>query len=391
MSTITTVAAVAVLIAFNIPVLVLIGTLPLTANLKQALKEKNPIGGASDTTSYSRVTGLVGAAVLTAFFWAIGNVVLLKAFTAVADIKPIIDGSGRLFMVGAALFLPYAFNQIKSAFGAAGAAAATVASAPVSAPAPTPAPGAPQLTLSVVNLSTAIDDAAFAAAVAAVGVQIGRDFQAEWGMGAQLNPSRLTLNSGAANVDGAGDAVIYVGDTSTDPTTGASGAFGYHSENYGQLPYAFIYLDVCRQYGEAWSATLSHEVLELLADPTTVLTATGPAPAGVGAPGQTVVYDLEVCDPTQGDTYTINNVAVSNFVTRAYFGMVGGASTSTNFLKLALDPFGARPGGYFQYEDSAGAHQVNGSRVDAQRLAARALLAGYRRNARRGAGTRRRA
>ncbi len=383
MSMLSAAAAVVVLIAFNLPILVLLISLPLLANLKQALMEKSPIGGAGDTTSYSRIAGLVGAAVMTCFFWAIGNVVLLKAFTAVGEIKPVVDGSGRLFMVGAALFLPYAFNQIKSAFGAAGVAAAA---APV-APAPVAAPGAPTLTLAIANLSSAIDDTAFAAAVAAIAVQVGRDFQPEWGMGAALNPTRLSLSGGKANVDAAADAVIYVGDSASDPTTGASGAYGYHSENYGQTPYAFVYLDVCRQYGEAWSATLSHEVLELLADPTTVLTASGPVPGGAapaaGSPAQTVAYDLEVCDPTQGDTYAINGVQVSNFVTKAFFAMVGGPSTATNHLGLALDPFGVRPGGYLQYEDSGGSHQLDGPRVDAKRLAARAVLAGYRRNARR--------
>ena len=370
-----------VLTVFNIPVLGLICALPLVADLKQALKEKTPVGGATDTTSYSRVTGLIGAAILTSLFWALGNVLLIKAFTTVADIKPIISGSAPLFMVGAALFLPYAFNQIKSAFGAAGTAAALAAQAAVVAP--TPTPGAPQLTLSIANLSATIGDATFAAAVAAIGVQVSRDFQAEWGMGAELVPTRLALNGAQANINSAADAVIYVGDSSSDPTTGISGAYGYHSETYGRLPYAFIYLDICRQAGEAWSCTLSHEVLELLADPTTVLVASGPAPAGVGAPGQTVGYDLEVCDPTQGDTYVINNVMVSNFVTKAYFGMIGGASSATNFLKLALDPFGVRPGGYLQYEDAAGGHQINGAKVSAARLASRAVLASHRRNARR--------
>jgi len=269
-------------------------------------------------------------------------------------------------------------------------AAAAMAPAAGAAPAPTSTPTSPQLTLSVANLSTMIDDTTFVAAVAAIGVQVSRDFQAEWGTGAQLDPTRLDLN-GQANVDGAADAVIYVGDASDDPTTGLSGAYGYHSENYGQIPYAFIYLDVCAKAGEAWSTTLSHEVLELLADPTTVLTATGPAPASVGAPGQTVAYDLEVCDPTQGDTYAINGVVVSNFVTKAYFGILGGASTATNFLNLALDPLGVRPGGYCQYEDSGGAHQINGAKVDANRMAARALLSNYRRNARRVIGLSKRA
>ena len=238
------------------------------------------------------------------------------------------------------------------------------------------------LSIAIANLSTAIDDGAFSAAVAAIGVQVSRDFQPEWGAGATLTATRITVDDGAANIDGASDAIIYVGDAANDPTLGMAGVFGYHARNNGHLPYAFVYLDVCAQYGEPWSCTLSHEVLEMLADPTTVMTATGPAPPGVGAAGQTVSYDLEVCDPTQSDTYLISQVAVSNFVTKAWFGMPGG-SPATNFLKLPLSPFGVRPKGYFQYEDTAGAHINNGAAVDAERLAARAALGSHRRTARR--------
>jgi hypothetical protein len=385
MKTLSEILPVLIITVFNVPVLIILISLPFIADLRKALKEKNAIGGAEDSTSYSRVTGLVGAVIVTSFFWAIGNIIIYKAFTQVSDIKLITESVGRFFLVGSALFLPYAFNQLKTVFGAAGLGPSTVAT-----------PGAPPVTatmkghalnLVVANLSTSIDDPTFAAAVAAVGVQVARDFQPEWGSGATLSATRLALNGGQAGVNTALDAIIYVGDSSTDPTTGVAGVYGYHSQNYGQTPYAFVYLDVCAQYGEAWSCTLSHEVLELLADPTSVLTATGPAPAGVGAPGQTVDYDLEICDPTQGDSYIINNTAVSNFVTKTYFGMAGG-SAATNFLNLSLSPFGARPGGYLQYEDSGGAHQVNGAKIDARRLAARAMLAGYRRNARREAAMR---
>jgi hypothetical protein len=373
---------------FNLPVIFLLCRLPFVASLKEALSEKSPVGGASDTTSYSRITGMVGAVIVTSFFWAIGNIAIYKAFTQIDDIRKIISAVAPLFMVGSALFLPYAFNQIKSAFGAAGAGAVAAAAAVGTAPPAAPTvngvvKSGPSLNLMVVNLSTAIDDATFSVAVAAIGVQVNRDFQPAWGSNATLSASRVALNGAQANINGAVDAIIYVGDSSNDPTTGVAGAFGYHSTNYGELPYAFVYLDVCAQYGEAWSCTLSHEILELLADPTTVLTATGPAPAGAGAgPDQTVRYDLEVCDPTQGDHYKINNVTVSNFVTKAYFGMAT-AAPATNFLDLTLAPFDVRPGGYVQYEDSAGTHQINGAKVDAHRRAARAILAGYRRNARR--------
>jgi hypothetical protein len=374
------ITAVIALLVLNLPVAVLLGRLPFIADLAQVLKEKSPIGGADDTTSYSRVTGLVGAVIMTSFFWAMANIIIFKAFTAIGDIRPLISSVQIFFLVGAAMFLPYAFNQIRSAF-AAGPTAAAAATAAANPPKATASNGS-SLSVTVANLSTAIDDAAMSAAVAAIALQVSRDFQPEWGAGAKLSAVRITLNDGAANIDAASDAVIYVGDASDDPTLGMDGVFGYHSQNNGQLPYAFIYLDVCAKYGEAWSCTLSHEVLEMLADPTLVIKATGPAPVSAGAQGQTVSYDLEVCDPTQGDTYQVNNITVSNFVTKAWFGMPGG-SAATNFLNLPLSPFTARPKGYFQYEDATGAHTVNGTAVDAQRLAARAILARHRRTGRR--------
>jgi len=371
-----------VLVVFNLPPALLTWKLLRSVDLRQVLREKTPAGGPTDATSYSRLVGLMGATVLTSLFWALGDVVLYKSLTQISDIRPILDGVGPLFLAGVALFLPYAFNQVRSVFGAGLVAAPR---------AETTQPGgtAAALNLVVVNLSTTIDDAAFAAAVAAVSLQVSRDFQPEWGRGATLNARRLDLAGAQADVNGALDAVIYVGESASDPTLGMAGAYGYHAQTYGKLPYAFIYLDVCAQYGEAWSCTLSHEVLELLADPTTVLTVSGPAPTGVGGEGQTVAYVLEVCDPTQGDHYEIDQVTVANFVTRSYFGMTG-AAAATNFLNLALSPFGVRPGGYVQYEDSAGPHQVNGDAVDARRLAARAMLAEHRRNARRTAGMGRR-
>lgn len=242
-----------------------------------------------------------------------------------------------------------------------------------------PPPAAPISRLIIANVSD-IADAEFAATVAAVGRQITEDFQPIWGVGATLTPTRIALGAdGHADVDDAADAVVYVGSDTADPTSGAPGAFGYHERTFKGLPYAFIYLNACQLKNEPWSCTLSHEVMELLVDPTTILTATGPAPSG--AAGQLVRYDLEVCDPTQGDAYEIDGVTVSNFVTKAYFGMA--ASGSTNFMDLELAPFGVRPGGYIQYEEAGSTQQVNGPAVTPQAMEARAVLDGYRRNARR--------
>jgi len=237
------------------------------------------------------------------------------------------------------------------------------------------------MNLLIANIST-IDDATMTAAVRAIALQVSRDFQPEWGVGANLTGQRFDLAGGQAQVDATTQAIIYVGTASQDPTTGVSGALGYHSANHAELPYGFIYLDICAEYQEVWTCTLSHETLELLADPTAIRTVPGPVPAESAAAGPTVSYDLEVCDPTQGDTYPINNVVVSNFVTQRYFGLPSTAQ-STNFLRYDLAPFGVRPGGYFQYEDGNSSYQFKGQKVPESRIAARAKFRQYRRNGRR--------
>jgi len=231
--------------------------------------------------------------------------------------------------------------------------------------------------LTIANISTKVPAAQLQAAVAALNRQVSEQFQPEWGIEGTL--TGITAQLGSAPLQGSHDAIIYLGDSVQDHTTGIEQAFGYHSDNHAGVPYGFVYLDICKEYGEDWSGTLSHEVLELLADP--MATATVPGPAPRGGTGQ-VAYDLEVCDPTQGDFYTIDSITVSNFVGRAYFRQPGG-SGKMNYLGLELTPFGVRPKGYFQYEVGNRVEQVNGALITPGQLAAKEKMGKYRRNARR--------
>ena len=237
--------------------------------------------------------------------------------------------------------------------------------------------------LTIVNLSATITRQQLDKVIAALDIQVKKHFAPEWKVQAQLHGVMAKEKSPKVNVNGRHDAIIYLGDDSQDSTTGTENAFGYHSTTFRNIPYGFVYLDVCSKYKENWTTTLSHEVLELLADPTAVMTITGPHPK---YKQRQAYYDLEVCDPTQGDTYTIKGVEVSNFVTRAYFNLPDGVHEATNYLKLPLKPFGVRRKGYFQYEDKRGAHEIDGKRPvreRAMRREARACMAGARRNTRR--------
>ena len=112
-------AALAI-VAFNIPILfgaIKALTMPdLTAKVGDLLKEKTPEGEPSDATSFSRVTGAIGAVVVGSLFWIVSNIVIGAAIVSPQDVGGIVNGFGKMFLVGAALFLPYAFNQLKSVF-----------------------------------------------------------------------------------------------------------------------------------------------------------------------------------------------------------------------------------------------------------------------------------
>ena len=116
-----------VLVIFNISTIRLISIALKDIKFDDALKEKGFIlkaGGTGtsqftndkDMTSYSRVAGVVGAIVLATFLWALGNIVLYFAIEDADKISTILGNVGDFFLAGAALFAPYAFNQLKHVF-----------------------------------------------------------------------------------------------------------------------------------------------------------------------------------------------------------------------------------------------------------------------------------
>jgi hypothetical protein len=184
--------------------------------------------------------------------------------------------------------------------------------------------------------------------VHAVQRQVREDFAPLWGMTASLRVLKINRNTKPNPDAKLSDVVIYVGELGDDPQSVAN-AVGYHFANLNGIPYGFVFTDVAAQIGEAWSTTLSHEVLELIADPDANLLVLGPHPDRAD---ELVLRPYEVCDPVQGDIYDSDGVPVSNFVTPLYFAEQAHPSLEqTNFLNLKLDRFGVRPQGYFSYLD----------------------------------------
>lgn len=112
-----------VLAIFNIATIRLLTFFLSGISFKSALTEKSLINEQALTeserngvTSYSRVSGLIGAVILATFFWGLGNIILYKAIISPSEITTLLSSVGSFFLAGSSLFVPYAFNQLKGVF-----------------------------------------------------------------------------------------------------------------------------------------------------------------------------------------------------------------------------------------------------------------------------------
>jgi hypothetical protein len=145
-----------------------------------------------------------------------------------------------------------------------------------------------------------------------------------------------------------GDAVIYV-----QKLLDVAGALGYHDTNNRGIPFGLVSTELSTQVGEEWSVTLSHEALELIADPEVNLLVAGPHPAD---PNRDVFHWYEMCDAVQAESYKIDDIEVSNFVLPLYFTGSEELGGRNDFLGRAhngatLKSFTVNPGGYIGFFD----------------------------------------
>jgi hypothetical protein len=129
-------------------------------------------------------------------------------------------------------------------------------------------------------------------------------------------------------------------------TTGIS-ADGAHVSRDGQFAFAVI-----AYHPEDWTVTLSHEILELLADPFGTSFVSGPSPDDDGTEVQ---FLTEVCDPCQGAepdpsfAYPIDGIPVSDFVFKAYYS--ANAPGQYSFAGHVTGPRQLLPWGYYTWFD----------------------------------------
>lgn len=177
---------------------------------------------------------------------------------------------------------------------------------------------------------------------AALQTQVTRDFGPIWDVRAVVTPF-LSLDDVPPQY-----LPIVLSDTSLP-----RGHHGFHLGADGR-PFALVFR------GKRWSVTASHELMEMILDPSGTLTVSAPsladqcAASGVKPPGYTkqgmVEYLVEPCDPVEEvEPYTIDGVEVSDFVTPAYYDSFGASGVRYSFLGNVTQPLEVCDGGYLSW------------------------------------------
>lgn len=196
----------------------------------------------------------------------------------------------------------------------------------------------------VVNLSTLVSDEQAQAMVRAVNIQVRGEFARAW------DRERDSVHfSSAKSLEGCAEAVVAICNA---PATSEDGILGEHKDLGDQIVgyvYAAPVIDSgggvltvpsSAPRGCCVSAYLSHEVLELLGNPSVNRWADDELGDAVA---------MELCDPCEADVYIIeaagqDPVTVSDFVFPAYFDP--GSEGPFDHLGQIKAPFGVAPLGY---------------------------------------------
>lgn len=157
-----------------------------------------------------------------------------------------------------------------------------------------------------------------------------------------------TMKFGPPAVEEAWKIVIL--DESDQP-----GALGYHDFTPGGRPIAKVFAKTDLDFGYNWTVTLSHELCEMLVDPWI---------SAAMQTSNTRFYALELNDPVEADSlgYEIKGqmrsvVQVSDFVLPNWF--IPGSPGRYDYRGHCSKPLEVLEGGYAQYYENGGWHQVN--------------------------------
>lgn len=170
--------------------------------------------------------------------------------------------------------------------------------------------------------------------------QITRDFAPIW----QVNASVGAYTSPPANT-----WAVEIQAELDQP-----GALGYHTDQNNQ-PVAYV------KYTSDYSTTISHEVLEMLADPygnrmhgALIPYNTTPEQFGMTDVNQQVQYLLEVCDPCEAKSYSVGQNLLSDFLIPDWYFQSPQVGKFSSFAGGCLRPREVADGGYVSFGNPSG-------------------------------------
>jgi hypothetical protein len=177
------------------------------------------------------------------------------------------------------------------------------------------------------------------AAAAALNVQVMRDLPQWWNVNATVrylpDPKKIPVGVWPVFLD----------------VTLPPGEGGVHLDKKNQ-PYALV---AATPHSNDWTIDASHELLEMLVDPSgnRLQTSRGIAIEGKDvrdAPGE-FEYLVEACDPCEANqyAYSIQGVAVSDFITPHFYDPVATPGTRYSFGGHITRPRQILPGGYISF------------------------------------------
>jgi hypothetical protein len=180
-------------------------------------------------------------------------------------------------------------------------------------------------TIAICSVSTVVDLGELQnTVIPAMQAQIDQHFHPAWNLRANL----VWFEAGSAPPAGAWTATIQ-----DDPPPDDLGADGVHELDDANVPSLWVAAKTALAGGGEWTSVLSHELLEIMADPST---------NAWKRVGQFQV-SKEVCDPVETAKYQVEGVEVSDFVTPAWFKQ--SAAAPYDHLEKVNVPLGLLEGG----------------------------------------------
>jgi hypothetical protein len=191
----------------------------------------------------------------------------------------------------------------------------------------------------LVDTTEKLDSELVQAVAAALNVQVTRDLPQFWNVSATVIylPNAKKIPSGVWPV-----RLVK----SLPPPEG-----GFHLDQHNQ-PYAKV---IATPESDGWTVAASHETLEMLVDPAGNRLQASRSIEIVNkkiqdGPGE-FQYLVEACDPCEADNYgySIQGVAVSDFITPHFYDPVTVSGTRYSFTGAIKAPRQILPGGYISY------------------------------------------